>query len=112
MTKTKRPRHSPIPWGYEYNPYTVRPTSDSPEVELPAFEVFDDDGNKVFDTNEDAPADQQEANARLAVLASEMLEALQAFIDADARAEECTERKWETLARAFALARTAVAKVA
>jgi hypothetical protein len=112
MTKTKQSRHSPIPWGYEYNPFTVRPTSDGPEIEIPAFEVFDNDGNKVFDTNEDTPSDQQETNAQLAVLASEMLETLQAFLDADIRAKECAEWKWENLDHAFARAQAVVAKVA
>ena len=68
MTSTTT--HSPTPWSYEYNPYRVRRGQDGIESELPAFEVFDDDGDKVFDTNEDTPAEQQEANAVIAVMAS------------------------------------------
>jgi hypothetical protein len=60
------PKHSPARWTYGYNPYTVQ--SDSSPLgagtEIPAYEIFDADSNKVFDTNEDAPADLQEANAR------------------------------------------------
>jgi hypothetical protein len=72
--------HSPAPWSYEYSPYTVRdagadPTS-KPGDELPAFEVFDADCNKVFDTNEDTPADLQEANACLAAAAPRLLASL------------------------------------
>ena len=72
------PKYSPAPWAYEYNPYTVG-SVDSPldgGAELPAFEVFDDDGNKVFDTNEDMPAELQEANARLAAAAPRLLASL------------------------------------
>jgi hypothetical protein len=46
---------------------------DEPGVELPAFEIFDADGNKLFDTNEDMPSEVQEANARLAASAPELL---------------------------------------
>ena len=52
---------SPAPWSYQYSPYTVRdPGTDATSTfgdELPAFEVFDADGNKVFDSNEDTPHD-------------------------------------------------------
>ena len=70
--------HSPTPWGYEYSPYTVR-AEHSPlgrDAEIPAFEIFDANSNKVFDTNEDAPADLQEANARLAAAAPRLLASL------------------------------------
>jgi hypothetical protein len=76
-----RPAHSPTPWEYEYNPYTVRAGGDGAETELPAFEVFDDHGNKVFDTNEDAPAAEQEANARIAVGAPALLAACRLVIE-------------------------------
>ena len=70
------PEHSPAPWSYEYNPYRVRREPDGIESELPAFEVFDDDGNKVFDTNEDTPAELQEANARMGAAAPRLLASL------------------------------------
>jgi hypothetical protein len=77
MTVTQ---HSPAPWSYEYSPYTVRdPGAGATSTvgdELPAFEVFDADGNKVFDTNEDTPADLQEANACLASAAPRLLSSL------------------------------------
>jgi hypothetical protein len=60
------PAHSPAPWSYEYSPYRSRPGEDGIESELPAFEIFDADGNKVFDSNEDSPPELQEANARMA----------------------------------------------
>jgi hypothetical protein len=77
MTTTE---HSPAPWSYQYSPYTVRdPGTDAASSvgdELPAFEVFDADCNKVFDTNEDTPADLQEANARLGSAAPRLLASL------------------------------------
>lgn len=68
--------HSPAPWSYEYNPYRVRREPDGLESEMPAFEVFDADHNKVFDTNEDTPCELQEANARLASSAPTLLASL------------------------------------
>ena len=49
------PDYSPAPWSFEYSPYRSRRGEDGIESELPAFEVFDADCNKVFDTNEDTP---------------------------------------------------------
>jgi hypothetical protein len=68
--------HSPTPWTYEYNPYTVQ-SGDAATEELPAFEIFDAEQNKIFDTNEDMPCEIQEANARLASAAPVLLVALQ-----------------------------------
>ncbi len=72
--------HSPAPWDYEFSPYTVRVAGDGdPDPvgkEIPAFEVFDAEGNKVFDTNEDTPSERQEANARLGAAAPKLLAAL------------------------------------
>lgn len=62
--------HSPAPWAYEYSPYQGR------NGEIPAFEIFDADGNKVFDSNEDTDAELQEANARLGSTAPRLLAAL------------------------------------
>jgi len=62
-------------WTYGYNPYRVQ-RGDEPGFELPAFEIFDADGNKLFDTNEDMPAEVQEANARLAAAAPDLLAVL------------------------------------
>jgi hypothetical protein len=69
---------SPAPWSYEYSPYTVRSDASPLGVgaEIPAYEVFDANGNKVFDTNEDTPADLQEANARMGSAAPRLLAAL------------------------------------
>src|SRR5271154_7202864 len=67
MTATE---HSPAPWAYDYSPYQGR------KGEIPAFELFDAEGNKVFDTNEDTPVDLQEANARMGSTAPRLLAAL------------------------------------
>ena len=45
-------------------------------AEIPAFEIFDADGNKIFDTNENTEAGLQEANARLGSTAPRLLAAL------------------------------------
>ena len=70
--------HSPAPWNYEYNPYTVGSKNSplSTDAEIPAFDVFDHDGNKVFDTNEDSPCELQEANACLGATAPRLLASL------------------------------------
>jgi hypothetical protein len=71
-------KHGPAPWGYEYSPYSVQSESSLLGVgaEIPAFEIFDADGNKLFDTNEDMEAGLQEANARLASTSPRLLAAL------------------------------------
>src|SRR4029077_19024690 len=68
----------PEPWSYEYSPWTVRSQHDSRGVgaEIPAFEVFDAEGDKVFDTNENTPADLQERNACLGAAAPRLLASL------------------------------------
>lgn len=60
------PEYSPAPWAYEYSPCQGR------NGEIPAFEIFDADCNKVFDTNEDTDAELQESNARLWVNCTEV----------------------------------------
>jgi hypothetical protein len=73
-------RHSPAPWGYQYNPYILQATgndaSDTVGREIPAFEIFDAEGNRIFNTNEDMPEEIQEANACLATAAPKLLDAL------------------------------------
>jgi hypothetical protein len=71
MTNNLTRTFSPTPWAYEYNPYIAHDGG-----EIPAFEVFDHNGNKVFETNEDSPAELQEANARLASASPRLLAAL------------------------------------
>src|SRR5258708_24610792 len=75
MTATT-PEYSPAPWSYECSPYRSRRGEDGIESELPAFEVFDADCNKVFDTIEDTPCELQEANARMAASAPRLLASL------------------------------------
>ena len=67
-------KHFSAPWSYEYNPYRVTRKPGGIETELPAFEVFDADCNKVFDTNEDTAAKIQEANARMGSTPPRLLE--------------------------------------
>jgi hypothetical protein len=62
---------SPAPWSYEYSPYRRQDGR-----EIPAFEVYDAHGDKVFDTNEDTPCELQEQNARLAAAAPSLRLAL------------------------------------
>jgi hypothetical protein len=70
--------HSPAPWSYEYSPWTIRSEHDARGVgaEIPAYEIFDADGNKLLDTNENSPANLQEANACLASAAPRLLASL------------------------------------
>ena len=53
-----------------------RQGDDGIESELAAFEVFDADCNKIFDTNEDSPCELQEENAKLAAAAPTLLASL------------------------------------
>ena len=48
--------YSPSPWSYDYSPYLSRQGEDGIDSELPAFEIFDANCDKIFDTNEDTPA--------------------------------------------------------
>ena len=65
-------KHTPGPWTYEYNPYTAQDGH-----EIPAYQVHG--AEKVFDTNEDRPAEEQEANARLGAAAPELRDSLEYF---------------------------------
>lgn len=70
--------HSPAPWTYGYNPYTVQSEASPLRVgaEIPAYEIVDADGNRLFNTDEDSPAEVQRANAALASTAPRLLAAL------------------------------------
>lgn len=72
MTTTK---HTPSPWVCVYSPYRLQDDS-----EQPAYEVWGTE--KVCDLNEDRPTEEQEANARLIVLAPEMLATLEETVTA------------------------------
>jgi hypothetical protein len=76
-TDSTSEHYSPAPWSYEYSPYTMsevaRVANNAADTEIPAYEICDADGNKIFDTNEDSPQGLQEANARLAVAAPQLL---------------------------------------
>lgn len=118
MTIIDKPKvnalHSPAPWSYDYSPYRIgnpSATEEAPVRELPAFEVFDADGEKVFDTNEDSPAERQEANARLASFFPELLAALRTFVEIGDLADQCADWRWEHLDAAFATARQLIHEV-
>lgn len=64
-------QHTPGPWTYQYNPWHSDHAG-----EIPAFEIFG--GEKICDTNEHMPRDQQEANACLIAAAPDLLVVLEA----------------------------------
>jgi hypothetical protein len=111
MTIT-RIKYSPAPWSYEYNPYTmsesVREANPAADTEIPAFEICDTDGNKLFDTNEDSPEEIQEANARLAVAAPEMLLSLIECANLLADYDESDGSEGEAYRRAIAIIEEAI----
>ena len=93
--------HSPSPWAYDYNPYIAQDGR-----EIPAFDVNDADGNKLFDTNEDTPAELQEANARLGSTAPKLLDALTFFFNIMHDYESSVEKGY--VQQAMQEARTAI----
>jgi hypothetical protein len=106
--------HSPTPWGYEYSPWTVRSEHDPRGVgaEIPAYEIFDEDGNKVFDSNEDTDAELQEANARLGSTAPRLLAALIVCTDLLADYDEAEGEEGEAYREAVAAIAEATGKPA
>ncbi len=87
---------SPAPWAYEYSPYRGN------KGEIPAFEIFDADCNKVFDTNEDTPCELQEANARLGSTAPRLLAALVVCADLLADYDEAEGEEGDAYREALA----------
>jgi hypothetical protein len=71
MTITAR---TPEPWIYEYSPWKAQDGH-----EIPAFEVHG--AEKVCDTNENRPVEEQEANARLVAASPELYDALEHFFN-------------------------------
>jgi hypothetical protein len=106
--------HSPAPWGYEYSPWTVRSEHDARGVsaEIPAYEIFDAEGDKVFDTNEDTPADLQEANACLASAAPRLLAALIVCADLLADYDEAEGEEGDAYREALATIAEATGRAA
>jgi hypothetical protein len=108
------PKHSPAPWSYDYSPYTVQSEHDALGVgaEIPAFEVFDADGNKVFDTNEDTPCELQEGNARMASAAPRLLASLVTCADLLADYDESDGEEGEAYREAVAAITEATGRTA
>jgi len=78
VTQTKevimpKSAHTPGPWIYEYSPWISQG-----RTEIPAFEIHGEE--KVCDTNEDRPIEEQEANARLIAAAPDLLAAAELVI--------------------------------
>jgi hypothetical protein len=96
--------YSPAPWGYEYSPWTVRSEYDPRDVgtEIPAYEIFDAEGNKLFDTNNDTPGELQEANACLASAAPRLLAALLVCADLLADYDEAEGEEGDAYREALA----------
>jgi hypothetical protein len=103
MTATQ---HSPAPWAYEYSPYQGN------SGEIPAFEIFDADCNKVFDTNEDTDAELQEANARLGSTAPRLLAALIVCADLLADYDEAEGEEGDAYREALAAIAEATGRAA
>ena len=95
--------HTPGPWICQYSPYTSQD-----DQEIPAFEVHGDRGEKVCDTNEDRPALEQEANARLIAAAPELLDALEYFFNIMHDYESSLRKGY--IITAFEQARAAIAR--
>jgi hypothetical protein len=108
------PNHSPAPWSYEYNPYTVRSEASPLGVgaEIPAFEIFDADCNKIFDTNEDTPAELQEANARMGAAAPRLLASLITCANLLADYDESDGEEGEAYREALAAIHEAIGRAA
>lgn len=64
------------PWELEYLPYTSQD-----DTEIPNFRINDAEGDSVCETNENLPAEVQEANAWIIAAAPELLKALEAYVD-------------------------------
>jgi hypothetical protein len=111
MTSILNPKYSPAPWAYEYNPYMVTSKYSPLAIgsDIPAFEVFDNDGNKVFDTNEDTPEELQDANARLGSTAPRLLASLIACVNLLADYDESDSAEGEAYREALAAIAEAVA---
>jgi hypothetical protein len=65
-----------IEWTNDYSPYTAQDGN-----EIPAYEVFDENGEKILDTNENLPAARQEEIAQLASITPVLVTAAQHVID-------------------------------
>jgi hypothetical protein len=109
-------KHSPAPWSYEYSPYTVRNPgthgTKQPGNDIPAYEIFDADGNKVFDTNEDTADELQEANARMGAAAPTLLVSLVTYANLLADYDESDGPEGEAYREALAAIAEATGRAA
>ncbi len=111
MTATE---YSQAPWGYEYSPYTAGSQYHAGGVgaEIPAYQIFDADGNKLFGTNEDTPADLQEANARLTAAAPRLLASLVTCANLLADYDESDGEEGEAYRESLAAINEAIGRLA
>lgn len=74
-----RPRYyEPDSWSYQYAPYH---SADADKTEIPAFEIFGDDSEKIADTNESLPRQEQEKHAKLIAAAPKLVQQVEDFIE-------------------------------
>jgi hypothetical protein len=100
--------YEPESWSYQYAPYQ---SADAKKSEIPAFEIFGDDGEKIADTNECMPRDEQEKHAKLIAAVPELVQQIEDFIELITahlvHGEVSTEAFDDEIAKAAALVRTA-----
>lgn len=102
--------YSPSPWSYDYSPYLRRQGEDGIDSELPAFEIFDANCDKIFDTNEDTPCELQEANARLGAAAPRLLASVVACANLLADYDESDGEEGEAYREALAAITEAIGR--
>jgi hypothetical protein len=100
--------YEPDSWSYQYAPFH---SADAKRTEIPAFEIFGDDGEKIADTNESLPRQEQEQHAKLIAAAPKLVQQVEDFIELITAHQvhgEVTEEAFEEeITKAAALIRSA-----
>jgi|SRR5665213_313538 len=65
-------------WFHDYRPY-IRQSDD--DAEIPAFEIIDDGGEKIAETNENRPRAEQERHAKIIAAAPDLFRMLEQLND-------------------------------
>jgi|HubBroStandDraft_5_1064220.scaffolds.fasta_scaffold11460_3 hypothetical protein len=76
--RTSRAHRQPHSWSYAYAPF--HSTGDN-RTEIPAFEIFDDEGYTIANTNEGDPRHEQEKHAKLIACAPRLLQQVEDFVE-------------------------------